>query len=509
MHAAHHPVQKVCILIVFGDVWSGASGASGAKSIHHHQRLGHSLARSLVQSQVALSRGYRGCTRVRALPSAVPGTEILPDAAGQAAEASAAAAELEENRQRMAALKESLMSGAGGKAAPQSGGPAIEFKMPEFNMPSVSVPNVDVKVNLPEVNVKMPEVNVKLPEVDIPLPDLSKSIEGATSSIEALKGSAGALVDQEIAALVDGIRAAGDSVLSQVPPGVREQAIRVGDLLGESVEAYNRNPEGYSIVLGVALGVPLVLAYGAVYGGYNGVVKPAKAMEMLQGGDVVLVDVRRAEDRAQDGVPLLKLAARGKGVALPFPELPTSVSRQVSDPRGLATEILGQQIRSISKLNPDTKVIVMDRKGELAKDVARACRAAGVRSAYVMGGGFNAYRLQDGLPVDGKSFYEDGPLAIAGDQVETLASGLRGAVGDRTSAAVALAGVAGVAFVGANLHEVLKYVGVLGIEATVVLRYILGDESIGDDVTSLINLVSETVGGDRSGDRASAASEDR
>jgi rhodanese-related sulfurtransferase len=413
----------------------------------------------------------------------------------------------------MAALKESLMSGAGGKAAPQSGGPAIEFKMPEFNMPSVSVPNVDVKVNLPEVNVKMPEVNVKLPEVDIPLPDLSKSIEGATSSIEALKGSAGALVDQEIAALVDGIRAAGDSVLSQVPPGVREQAIRVGDLLGESVEAYNRNPEGYSIVLGVALGVPLVLAYGAVYGGYNGVVKPAKAMEMLQGGDVVLVDVRRAEDRAQDGVPLLKLAARGKGVALPFPELPTSVSRQVSDPRGLATEILGQQIRSISKLNPDTKVIVMDRKGELAKDVARACRAAGVRSAYVMGGGFNAYRLQDGLPVDGKSFYEDGPLAIAGDQVETLASGLRGAVGDRTSAAVALAGVAGVAFVGANLHEVLKYVGVLGIEATVVLRYILGDESIGDDVTSLINLVSETVGGDRSGDRsgdrASAASEDR
>lgn len=468
----------------------------------HNQRLGHSLARSLVQSQVALSRGYRGCTRVRALPSAVPGTEILPDAAGQAAEASAAAAELEENRQRMAALKESLMSGAGGKAAPQSGGPAIEFKMPEFNMPSVSVPNVDVKVNLPEVNVK-------LPEVDIPLPDLSKSIEGATSSIEALKGSAGALVDQEIAALVDGIRAAGDSVLSQVPPGVREQAIRVGDLLGESVEAYNRNPEGYSIVLGVALGVPLVLAYGVVYGGYNGVVKPAKAMEMLQGGDVVLVDVRRAEDRAQDGVPLLKLAARGKGVALPFPELPTSVSRQVSDPRGLATEILGQQIRSISKLNPDTKVIVMDRKGELAKDVARACRAAGVRSAYVMGGGFNAYRLQDGLPVDGKSFYEDGPLAIAGDQVETLASGLRGAVGDRTSAAVALAGVAGVAFVGANLHEVLKYVGVLGIEATVVLRYILGDESIGDDVTSLINLVSETVGGDRSGDRASAASEDR
>jgi hypothetical protein len=56
-------------------------------------------------------------TRRSALPSAVPGTEILPDAEGQAAEAAAAAAEMEENRQRMAALKESLMSGQGGGKA--------------------------------------------------------------------------------------------------------------------------------------------------------------------------------------------------------------------------------------------------------------------------------------------------------------------------------------------------------------------------------------------------------
>ena len=361
--------------------------------------------------------------------------------------------------------------------------------MPDLKMP-------DVSVKMPSVSV--PDVKVDLPGVEFPLPDVSKSIEGVTSSIEALKGSTGALVDGDIAALVDGIRAAGDTLLSQVPPEVREQAIWVGDLLGESLEAYNGNPEGYSIVLGVAVGVPLVLVYSAVYGGYDGAVKPAKAIEMLQSGDVILVDVRKVEERARDGVPLLKLAARGKGVALPFPELPSSVSRQVSDPRGLATEILGQQIRSISKLNPKTKIIVMDRKGEFAKDVARSCRAAGLRSAYVVDGGFDGYRRQEGLPVDGKPYYEDGPLAIAGDQVETLASGLKGAVGDRKSAAVALAAVAGVAFVGANLHEVLKFVGVLGIEATLVLRYVLGDESIGDDLTALLNSVDAAVGKIRS-----------
>ena len=107
------------------------------------------------------------------------------------------------------------------------------------------------------------------------------------------------------------------------------------------MEVYKSNPEGYSIVLGVGLGVPLLLAYNAVYGGYNGVVKPFKVMEMLQNGDAVLVDVRTPEERKQAGVPLLKLAARGKGVAVPLPALSPSVSRQVGcvelsriEPRG-------------------------------------------------------------------------------------------------------------------------------------------------------------------------------
>jgi rhodanese-related sulfurtransferase len=168
---------------------------------------------------------------------------------------------------------------------------------------------------------------------------------------------------------------------------------------------------------------------------------------------------------------------------------------QVSNPKGLAIEILGQQIRSISKLNPQTKVIVMDRKGELAKDVARACRAAGVRTAYVMDGGFNGYRRQEGMAVDGRDFYEDGPLALAGDQVESLTSGLKGALSDRKGAAVVLGSIAAATFVGANLHEVLKLVGVLGIEATIVIRYVLGDESLGDDLALALGSFDSLVGG--------------
>lgn len=428
---------------------------------------------------------------------------------------------MEENRQRMAALKESLMSGqANGKAAatgPSQNAGAIDFdfKLPEFKMPEVNikVPEVNMsavkpdlpKVELPKVDiprVDIPKVDIDLPKVDIDVSGITSNVtnmtsgvtSNVTSTLQSVRGSTRALVDSEISALVDGIRAAGDSVLSQVPPEVREQAMRAGDLLDGSIDAYNSNPEGYSIVLGIALGLPLLLAYSAAYGGYNGVVKPVKAIEMLQNGDALLVDVRKVEERKQDGVPLLKLAARGKGVAVPLPMLSGSVSRQVSNPKGLAIEILGQQIGSISKLNPQTKVIVMDRKGEVAKEVARACRAAGVRSAYVMDGGFYNYRREEGMAVDGKDFYEDGPLALAGDQVESLTSGLKEALSDRKGAAMVLGTLATAVFVGANLHEVLKYVGVLGIEATVVVRYVLGDESIGDDLLAALSAFDAAVG---------------
>ena len=196
--------------------------------------------------------------------------------------------------------------------------PKVEFAMPK----GVEMPKAEFA--MPK-GVSMPD----LPKVDIPLPDVSGLSSNVSSNVSALKSSGGALVDREVAAVVEGIRAAGDAVLSQVPPGVREQVVRVGDLLGDSVEVYKSNPEGYSIVLGVGLGVPLLLAYNAVYGGYNGVVKPVKVMEMLQNGDAVLVDVRTPEERKQAGVPLLKLAARGKGVAVPLPALSPSVSRQV------------------------------------------------------------------------------------------------------------------------------------------------------------------------------------
>ena len=114
--------------------------------------------------------------------------------------------------------------------------PKVEFAMPKgVELPKVSMPDLPKGVEMPKAEFAMPKrVSMPdLPKVDIPLPDVSGLSSNVSSNVSALKSSGGALVDREVAAVVEGIRAAGDAVLSQVPPGVREQVVRVGDLLGD------------------------------------------------------------------------------------------------------------------------------------------------------------------------------------------------------------------------------------------------------------------------------------
>lgn len=248
-------------------------------------------------------------------------------------------------------------------------------------------------------------------------------------------------------------------------------------------DAYHQNPEGYSIVIPVVLGLPLISLYNSMYGGFSGILKPAKTLELLQNSDSILVDIRAQDDRRENGVPLLKLAARGKGVAIPLPQLSPSVAKQVSDSRTLSMTMLGEQIKCVSKINKQTRVIVMDKKGEMGKDVARACRKAGLGRVYFMEGGFARYQ-KEGLQMSPKDFYEDGPLAIAADTAESLTEETKSIFQNPLTAAISVAGVLGTVLIISNLHEVLKFIGVLGIEATIVLRFLTYDsvEDLMDDL---------------------------
>lgn len=300
----------------------------------------------------------------------------------------------------------------------------------------------------------------------------------------ATVGNAKTYIDEQTVLMKSAVQKIDHSISSLVPPEIKEVTQKAVDLIEGSAHLYNQNPEGYTIILLIGLSIPLVFVYSTIYGGFDGILRPSKVIEKLQSSDTVLVDIRSKEERLQNGVPLLKLTARGKGVAIPYQTLSSELARKVSNKQSLSIEILSAQIKSIAKIKRRTDVVLMDNRGELAKEVARACRGVGVSRVFIMDGGFDKYRKED-LQIDYRDFYEEGPLAIVADTAENLKNETKIAFAKSEYVAVTMTTMVLSGFVIANLHEVLKFIGVFGLEATVLLRYIIGDENIGDDFGDL------------------------
>jgi hypothetical protein len=56
----------------------------------------------------------------------------------------------------------------------------------------------------------------------------------------------------------------------------------------------------------------------ARYGGYAGELDPSNVLALLLEQESLLVDIRSDEERQEQGVPELKLAARSRAVAFPL-----------------------------------------------------------------------------------------------------------------------------------------------------------------------------------------------
>ena len=245
---------------------------------------------------------------------------------------------------------------------------------------------------------------------------------------------------------------------------------------GDAAQFIAAEPRIGGAAVAASVAVPAFLAWNAAFGGYSCKFNPSKALEILKSGDAaLLVDIRSERQRLDNGVPELKRGARGKGVALPASKLLPSIARRVRNADALAIEILGAQIASLARVNGNTRVIIMDDRGEMAKAVARATSAAGVRRAYILDGGFKAWKSSGLAIVEKSSEYDANPLAAVGDAV-WIGAGL-------TLAALA-------AF---NYHLLFRYIGVIGIEATIALR-VIDYESPQDALDDLNALIATVVG---------------
>lgn len=415
--------------------------------------------------------------------SVVPGTEILAQGDGGEFVGS-----IEDTRQKMAVLKESILSPVE-KASDVPGNQEAFLNLKE----SLDLDTVNKTISdfLNRMSGEMSTI-----ENGISLAGSSTSVQ-LTSTIDTIQSSVRQLAQQieleagkDINGISSTLKQAQDSILDQVPPEVRDVLAKASSSVDRALDAYHQNPDGYALVISTILGASLIVSYSLIYAGYSGVFQPEQAMDILQNKAAVLVDIRDESNRKENGVPLLKLGARGKGVAIPYPTLSSSILRQVSNSQLLLTDILAEQIKSISKISRDTIVIVMDGNGKISKDVSRACCKAGIGKVYIMDGGFAKYQRQ-GYNIDARDFYEDGPLAIAADRAETFTEETKSIAKNPIYAFAGISGLGAVLFTLLHVHEVLQFVGVLGVEMTIALRLLSYDssEDFAEDIQNIANSV--------------------
>ncbi|KAK9078949.1 hypothetical protein SSX86_000618 [Deinandra increscens subsp. villosa] len=135
------------------------------------------------------------------------------------------------------------------------------------------------------------------------------------------------------------------------------------------------------------------------YAGYAGDLSPKITLDLLnQKESVALIDVRPEDFRERDGIPDLRRTARFRYASVTFPEVDTNVKKLLKTGKDLDDTLVAAVIRNLKVVQEESKVIVMDADGLSSKGIARALRKVGIKSPYLVQGGFRSW-VQEGLRV--------------------------------------------------------------------------------------------------------------
>lgn len=154
------------------------------------------------------------------------------------------------------------------------------------------------------------------------------------------------------------------------------------------------------------------------YGGYAGDLSPKSTLELLSSREKpVLVDVRPEALREKDGIPDLRRAARFRYSSVTLPEVEGDVKRLLRGGREVEDALAAVIIKNLKAVQDRSKVIVMDGDGTRSKGIARALRKLGVKSPYLVQGGFRAW-VKEGLRV--KEPKPETTLTILNEEAEAI-----------------------------------------------------------------------------------------
>jgi rhodanese-related sulfurtransferase len=135
---------------------------------------------------------------------------------------------------------------------------------------------------------------------------------------------------------------------------------------------------------------------GAIAGGlrgYAGDLTPVQALDALANeGSAVLIDVRSARDKESQGLPEVASSASGRVLEVEFASTDDRRLRSaLRDPQGVELKVTALQIAGLKRASKGARLIILDRSGGQAKQVARELSKLGFRKAFVVQGGFDSW----------------------------------------------------------------------------------------------------------------------
>ena len=290
---------------------------------------------------------------------------------------------------------------------------------------------------------------------------VSGAVGGATSAVSGAVGGATSAVNSTLTSTVQ-------SLESALPPEFQDVVARA-----------QTDSDTAVALIGLTAAVPIgLVVLGAATRGYAGDKNPFVVEEQLKKDRrAFLIDTRSEDARRNDGVPDLRGKARGKGAAVEVATLPADERRVLSNPRLVELELAATKVKALTKGGARVYVLGPD-----AKDLAKAITRLGGRRAFVVSGGFDAWR-SSGLKVGVK--YAKSALEGLGEDTSEAASSFTQKVAGsvKTSittkkpadAIVPLLGLVAAAAAAYNYKTALEYAGVIGIELTILAKLLSYD----------------------------------
>ena len=219
-----------------------------------------------------------------------------------------------------------------------------------------------------------------------------------------------------------------------------------------------------------------------------------------------LVDTRPLDARLRDGVPDLRGSARGKGAAVPVEAVANRGA--LSDARKVELELAALKVKALTRRDARVYFLGPDASA-LAKALTRSKSAKQGRKAFVLSGSFEAWR-SSGLKVRANGSYEKSALEGLGEDTASAAGAFSRKVQAKVGTAktvvsetsplesvpIAL-GLAGLGAAAYNYEQTLRFVGVLGLELTVLAKaasYGSPKEAL-EDAAGALSGVAREIGG--------------